>query len=85
MYKAGDRVYYTSGIHGQSKNNPLFGSEYECDGTIISIDHDGGYVQVEWDNGTHNSYSTHDLTPILENLNPNMAFLHRKRYGDISF
>lgn len=84
MYKAGDRVYYTSGIHGQSRNNPLFGSEYECQGTIS---HAGDiYVQVSWDNGTHNSYSAIDLTPAEGGKqNPNLLFRLKKSFGDISF
>jgi hypothetical protein len=82
-FSNGDRVYYTSKAHGSSNNNPLIGSRWECAGTVDHPEDKYGHVTVNWDNGSHNSYSAKDLqyakpgdtfTP-----NPNTAFRMRKR------
>lgn len=85
LFQEGDRVYYVSGRHGKYGNNPLRGSEFECEGTVTSRDTLGGLdTQVNWDNGTTNSYSFGDLRlvsefqPALHANNPNAAFQRSK-------
>lgn len=59
-FKVGDRVEYTSGIHGASRCNPLKNTEFYCKGTVTESD--GPYITVDWDNGIYNSYSEYDLS-----------------------
>lgn len=56
-FKVGDRVILTSlgtswrcTVHNSSKLHPLFGSQWECEGTISGI-YDNIYIEVKWDNG----------------------------------
>ena len=84
--KKGDRVYYVHNTFGYTlgRNNPLFGSNYECEGTVRQIA--GNSVSVKWDNGTYNSYTDTTLEPVdymdqpgKGNIyNPNRAFLRKK-------
>jgi len=78
--KTGDRVYYISGHHGKGPGNPLKGSKYECQGTITTESkEDGLYIGVQWDNGTHNSYSFGDLCQANGGaMSPNLAFRLKK-------
>jgi hypothetical protein len=82
MFKMGDRVVYISGVHGKSSNNPLAGTKYECQGTVVTQHKDRGFpIQVRWDNGQVNSYSHNDLEYVTggkDRSNPNMAFLVKK-------
>lgn len=84
-FQEGDRVYYVSGRHGKYGNNPLRGSEFECEGTVANRNTlDGLDIRVNWDNGTSNSYSFDDLRlvsdfhPALHANNPNAAFQRSK-------
>ncbi len=82
MLESGDKVLYVSGRHGANKQNPLAGTEFECEG-IISIASRGGFIKVDWDNGAWNSYSLSDLASAddarLGKLDPNRAFSSKKR------
>ena len=80
MFSIGDRVIYISGRHGKGPNNPLFGTKYECQGTVVMEDKGHGFpVQVRWDNGKTNSYSASDLERVGGGgTNPNMAFRLKK-------
>ena len=81
MFSINDRVIYTSGRHGKSSSNPLFGTKFECEGTVIMEDKGHGFpVQVRWDNGKTNSYSATDFERVDGSCtNPNMAFSLKKR------
>jgi len=84
-YKIGDRVRYISGAHGNSKNNPLIGTEYECAGTVVRTENYGAIsYSVSWDNGTTNAYQAMDLVLVGSQckLDPNMSFRIKKlKYG----
>ena len=66
-FKVGDRVKYVSGRWGVSSINPLWDSIERVKGTVIQVykigqtDGNGPWVQVDWDNGTRNSYRNTDL------------------------
>jgi hypothetical protein len=76
----GDRVNYVSDNHGQSPANPLVGTRFECSGTVLNVIMGGDSINVEWDNGTHNSYSNRDLVLASGNggAEPNRAFRLKK-------
>ena len=79
-FEPGDRVIYTSNRHGKGHNNPLWGSTDMCKGTIDYVD-DAHHITVQWDNGSHNSYSDGDLEdapPDLPAHNPNVVFTRKK-------
>lgn len=84
-FEVGDKVYYVSGQHGARSNNPLYGTSYQCQGTVIKCG-EGDYcsIEVKWNNGTTNSYYRADLAGIDKRglpyfkSDPNKAFLHRK-------
>lgn len=44
-------------------SNPVVGSEWECEGTVDTINLDEMTAIVEWDNGYMNMYIDGDLTP----------------------
>jgi len=81
MFSIGDRVIYVSGHHGKGSNNPLDGTRYQCQGTVKMDDKGKGFpIQVVWDNGATNSYSSGDLEHVAGGRsNPNIAFLAKKR------
>lgn len=79
-FKAGDRVHYVSKAHGQSSANPLLGSKYYCEGFITNTGNVGSYIEVDWDNGTHNSYTSGDLEHVNSQTNPNIAFRLKKQH-----
>lgn len=59
-FKTGDRVIlleHTKWI--KCENNPSEDTEYFCEGTVTGAYPDGG-VNVNWDNGRHNSYNEKD-------------------------
>lgn len=77
--KIGDRVYYVSGKFGCASNNPLKGSDYECQGTIKEISSRAGSVIVLWDNEASNGYDKADLEIAgFGPCDPNKAFKARK-------
>jgi hypothetical protein len=42
------------------ESNPAVGSRFECEGEITTIDKD--FVEVEWDNGSSNTYKNNELS-----------------------
>jgi hypothetical protein len=58
-FKPGDRVIFckNSNKYNIERNNPLFGTEYFCKGTVLT----GVGDCVRWDNGTENFYESEDL------------------------
>ena len=78
MFEVGNRVHYTSGKYTLRENNPLLGSVFECEGTIVSHS-SGSSCTVRWDNGTSNTYSDTDLDHAGEaETNPNLLFRQKK-------
>ena len=78
--KIGDRVYYVSGKYGQASNNPLKGSEYECQGTIKEISARLCSVIGLRDNDYSNGYEETDLQMVQTGAcDPNKAFEAKKR------
>jgi len=64
MFKVGDRVAYTSGRHGDSRYNPLWGGVHGYTvGTIYYRYINACYVV--WDNEFKNSYEDGTLTPYV--------------------
>lgn len=66
MFEEGDRVIYAnenSGYGGPSKNDPLVGTEFFCEGEIFEVypEHHPFEFYVKWDNGTKNAYLRKDL------------------------
>ena len=59
-FKMGDRVIYVSGHWVTGSTNPLIGTSYFCEGTIVAINCSYNY-RVKWDNGTRNIYYESDL------------------------
>lgn len=85
-FKAGDRVTLTAERHGQSYKNPVWGSRYQCVGTVASSKSSFASLfplRVNWDNGRSNAYDHPDLalSTTIGNDNPNFTF---KRNGDTS-
>ena len=81
-FNEGDRVVYVSGRHGNASNNPLTPGKHACEGTTSRCQR-GESIQVNWDNGEYNSYSTSDLAPAAKGgrMDPNLAFRIKKRRG----
>jgi len=63
-FEVGDRVKFTNNSHRYSvcRENPLAGSEYECEGVVYKALALGSSVLVLWDNGEHNGYQHEDLS-----------------------
>ena len=78
IFNVDDRVHYISGRFGSTHSNPLKGGDYECEGTVTSIDYD---LLVKWDNGGRNAYGTKDLehVHVLKFTNPNTLWKTRRR------
>jgi hypothetical protein len=78
--KIGDRVYYVSGKFGMAPNNPLKGTDYECQGTIKEVSSRTASIIVLWDNETSNGYDAGDLQITQTGAcDPNKAFRTKKR------
>ena len=83
-FKDDDRVILTDKGLIPFPDWPVWGSEYECVGTIIETRH--GFIHVLWDNG----YSKITLPKSLSHFNgreentlsPNVAFMLYKRSKD---
>ncbi len=78
-FKAGDRVVLITGRHGQSYKNPVWGSRYQCVGTVASSQSKFTSLfplRVDWDNGRTNAYDHPDLSlsTTIDNDNPNFTF-----------
>ena len=92
-FETGDRVYFVRNPKGYTvgESNPLYGSGYECRGTVFSAGSveaqlsDEESINVHWDNNTDNiyAYACLDLfTEVLrkkKKLEPNWEFLRLKR------
>ncbi len=84
--KSGDRVILTTKKHGKSNKNPVWGSKYQCVGTVTSSQSKFTTLfplRVDWDNGLSNAYDHPDLaiSTAVGNSNPNFTF---KRNGGTS-
>jgi len=82
-FRNGDRVFYVSGTHGVSSNNPLKGTLRELAGTVVEDDNGDFALRVRWDNGEHNTYQHKDMAyaddfESSDIINPNRAFKMRK-------
>jgi hypothetical protein len=56
-----DRVIYTSGHHGDKRNNPLWGQSFgNIAGTVVPGT-ERSWITVKWDNGCGNAYKPEDL------------------------
>ncbi len=78
------RVKLYNKNYGPQESNPVFGSKYECAGTVFQLGGDKAYpISVIWDNGHKNSYREGDLILLnhseITNLGPNEAF--RLKHG----
>jgi hypothetical protein len=86
-FKNGDRVVLTTGRHGKSNKNPVWGSKYQCVGTLSNFKKSAFAslfpLRVNWDNGLTNAYDHPDLalSTTVDNDNPNFTF---KRDGGTS-
>lgn len=77
------RVRLISKKNRASSENPIIGTKYECEGTVIFIDQVGTYgirVSVEWDNSFKSAYDPNELlvsdlpcTPHPYHFKPNFA------------
>jgi hypothetical protein len=61
-FKVGDRVNFTNNSHCYviRRENPLVGTEYECEGVVYNISNLS--INVLWDNGIRNVYRHDDLS-----------------------
>lgn len=79
------RVVLTSDHYGAELAEPVYGSEYECVGTIVGeSDELDTPVAVNWDNGEGNLYKLEDLRAVAktDTSNPNSSF-RKKKADDI--
>ena len=61
-FNIGDRVKYTSGIHGDSILNPLWGGKQgKITGTVRKVFIGCYCYYVKWDNGCYNHYRDEDI------------------------
>ncbi len=66
--KKDDRVILTANTKFYAQmNNPVVGSKYECEGTIINTPTKQTCI-VKWDNDSSNFYYVKDLTKAPETL-----------------
>ena len=56
-WKIGQRVKLINGYYPPAHSNPCTNSEYECEGTVTSIEKNLR-AMVKWDNGHTNGYPT---------------------------
>ena len=78
-FKVRDRVILTTRKHGKSNKNPVWGSRYQCVGTVASTMSKFATLfplRVDWDNGLSNAYDYPDLalSTTVGNDNPNFTF-----------
>lgn len=68
MLKKDDKVVLITDIHGTSLNNPVQGSEYECEGTVVQVNArkkvSDFNITVDWDNGNSNVYAEEHLKVV---------------------
>jgi len=65
--EVGDRVIFVKNDIAEydvGRNNPLVGTEYECEGVVEEIDFN---VHVLWDNGHINEYDNYTLAKVNDN------------------
>ena len=78
-----NRVILIGNNYNPCPEEPVWGSEYECVGTIHGFwKEESEYdVEVFWDNGHSNPYKIEDLScpPVLDKTNPNYTFRLKKR------
>ena len=82
-YKIGDRVILTGKGIIPMRGWPVWGSEYECVGTITGTIGDITVI-IKWDDGLSmsiNSIFLSHFTGGIKETDPNIAFLHRKMEG----
>jgi len=81
------RVLLVDGGYDPGADDPLAGTDYECEGLIIGPARDDEYpLEVAWDNGHINQYRANDLDivgqipiqPSMKEDNPNKAFRAHK-------
>ncbi len=97
IYKS-TRVLLVGGDYDASFDDPVAGSEHECEGLVTGHSGDEEYpLQVKWDNDGANQYRTSDLNilghmpivPTIEDDNPNRTFraqkhkAQQKEQGDV--
>lgn len=85
------RVLLISGDYPANEEDPLIGSEYECEGLVTKHTDDDEYpLEVAWDNGQVNQYKPGNLDiighieiqPEMEENNPNAAFrAHKQKHA----
>jgi hypothetical protein len=76
-FKLGDKVKLTSTRWGDSATNPIWGgSQGHISGIIDNITRRN--VEVQWKNGSHNSYYKEDLQLLEEKIAV-------KQYGIVTF
>jgi len=74
----GDRVAFVIlDKYSVGASNPLIGTNYECLGRVSHATTSG--LRVDWDNGSHNSYSHSDLVLIKTGVDPNRLFMFKER------
>lgn len=83
------RVVLMSRNYEAEPADPLYGSKYECAGTVIHVeDKNDRHIRVAWDNGEENTYIEEDLRWVgdkkgpLSPSNPNISFLKHKAQED---
>jgi hypothetical protein len=47
-----------------NENNPLYGTQLQCEGVITDILYSGSGVRVAWDNGRRNCYKEGELAAV---------------------
>lgn len=62
MIEKGDRVVLTTERHGISRANPVYGTNYFCEGTVYYASN--VITKVKWDSGSRNVYSAKDLQVV---------------------
>lgn len=75
------RVVLTSRSYDPEDAEPVYGSDYECVGTVITqSDTEDVQLVVDWDNGESNTYYYDDLSVVgvIDNSNPNRSFRRKK-------
>ena len=82
------RVILTGSDYDPCDEDPVAGTEWECEGTVMSFNDGREYpMNVAWDNETNNDYHPQHLeivgevpvTPSMEENNPNKTFRAQKK------
>ena len=86
VHRGETRVVLISGRYNPEPAEPVWGSKYECIGTITELldEVDNYDVRVKWDNGKTNIYEIKDLRAYSseDTSNPNTTFRLKKRTID---